>query len=362
MPTAPLSKPPTRRPDLANAEAGDLASEFKDITLHALVLARSAAAGDDPALHQRAASAALRAGRPAIAVRLAARAAEIAGVEQERNVATVMQRAAEIAVRAAPRASARAAEDFVRALVATVADVIQNGGPEAGDILALLLATPTRFVNGPRAGEEIRAIDIINAALGQIGNAGIDVVGRGSQVVGARRIPLIMGRDSVAALLAQVEAEGDPCEGCGAPRWTFAHDDDLGEFCASCGWPQAPAALESTKRRKTNRELRARVAELEATVADRDATIATRDKQIAAANGRVDLATRTANRLDRARRAVRFTRPEPGMLTLPSPAGLTIEQLLEEAQQAVALAQAGQVRAAEVAAEMTRRQLAEQGE
>lgn len=351
----PSEKP--HRPNADDTEVASLAADFKAPTLRALVLSRTANASDDFGLHREAARASIDARRPAAAARHAQRAVELAKNDEDERAALALLREARVAVDAAPRALARGCEQVV-AVLRDAINKIAAQGPEYGAfVTALLLADVGRAPRG-FTGEYNCALGLINEALHQGGGAGLEILHLGGGNVRARRIEQRGDKSSAAALLAQVEAEGEPCEYCGAPRWTFVQDDDLGEFCAGCGWPHHPAALEVTKRRKTNAELRQRIAELEAVTVEQQAAISTRDKQIASERGKAEAATRHAAGMTKRMRAVRFA-PQPGTPTLSAmlPKDATLDDLLAESRQALALARAANARIEQIAVELRQREV-----
>lgn len=264
---------------LMDRQAADLAAEFKAATLQALTAARVADADDTADAHLDAGRALLAAHRPAAAARHLARASELAGERPPAELESLTRQAAQAATVAA-RPRARSGTVFAQ----TYVEVLRE---HARDDLR------------PNLGPD--ALAVVNETLRRLG-AGHTVE---IEVRGERLIPrLNPGQPDKAARVVDQPADGYPCERCGAPRWTFTHDDDLGEFCSICAWPLAHVEdLAVTRRRRTNREQAARIVELEAALADRDRKLvdaAGRERQLEA---KVEKLKRPAQLMSRPRRA-----------------------------------------------------------
>ncbi len=316
-----------------------LADNAKLSTRRALLLGAKAAAEPHYKNVMAAAQAMLDAGRPAAARRWAA---EAVAIDSESTDAKALLREAQVTHDAAPRVRERGGEAVVAALVETL----------GGDLGRMFMIVREYG----EAGEEVTALDLLNRALAKVGGAGLDIRMDGDHVAHVRRITQRQDRVAAHTLLAQVDAEGAPCHGCGAPRWTFAHDPELGEFCGQCGWPLPASALDAGRRQKSVEELREETAALREQVAERDKTVATRDREIAAMQGRLDRVQRTATGLHRQQRAARFRGPiDATAVPTTIPADATIEELQDQARQALALAQAGRDRVDQIAVEIARR-------
>lgn len=280
----------------------------------------------------QAAQAMLDAGRPAAARRWAS---EACSIDSESVEAKQLHREAEAMLAAVPRARERGAETVVAALVATIGEAAV-----AGEDIPL----------GPRA------VELINKALAKVGGVGVDLHMDGDRVGGARRIVQRQDRVAMHAVLAEVDAGGAPCHGCGAPRWTFAHDPEIGEFCGQCGWPLPAEALDATRRQKSVEELREQVADLQGQLVVRDKSLEAAAREVTAMQGRLDRVQRTATGLQRQQRTARFRGPIDATAVPTSiPADATIAELQDQARQALALAQAGQARVEAIAVELARR-------
>lgn len=260
-------------------------TKFHDQTRKAAVLAANA--GDDPALLREAALAQLQARRPAHALRLAVRALELdPGPQSER-----VRREADNAVKAAPRAVARFGEAFAAALYELVFQA-RGHARELGQLLLTSIdCDPLEALVGAdltRDPGKVCAMDLINGTLARMGAGGLDLRGDASAMEGVRRTPLRTSKPGLVELLGRVEVEGAPCEACSAPRWTFAHDDDLGEFCGVCCWPLQASALEAGRRHATVEQLEAQVAELRETLAARDKLVERQTQQVAELEGKLE--------------------------------------------------------------------------
>lgn len=365
-PTTPTSPDPTPAPVVdphADTEVARLASSFQDRTVTAIALARVAEAGDDPTAHRRAARAALDAGRPAHARRLIARAQEL-DPDHPEHAAVV--RDADSECKAAGRAVARGGEIFCSELYSLLFQARAMGL----DVLLLSAQTTPELVelvgDIARKPGQVCGLDLLNLALARAGAGGIALepanggacrCGGACQwpdgvcySVGVRRIQQRGSKESTAALLAQVEAEGRPCDRCGAPRWSFAHDPDHGEFCAVCAWPLAPATLASHRRRCSHEQLEVRVRGLEA---ERDEAHEGRDAARAHALAQEGKVAKLGKKIEaEQRQRQQLVAGGAGQASL---AELTIEELQAAAAGATARAQASAAQVDVVAVEIARR-------
>lgn len=274
---------PDQNTPTTDAELATLARHHRAATTAAIHSSRAAAVDDTAAAHVRAADDNLAAGRPAAAVRHLTRAAELAPGEDF----STRNREASRAFEAAARPRARAAGIFVGVVI---------------DVIASRVKTQRDAGMAPAEGEDFgRAVEVVNVAAARLGsNQAIklqrDAEGWPIGVVEAGR----SDRAAAAAMSTQPD-DGHPCEWCGAPRWTFAHDDDAGEFCGVCGHPQTATALGETRRRLSMREQEQRIAELEAAVADRDGKLKIAAAELAREQGKVEKLKRTGGALARLR-------------------------------------------------------------
>ena len=273
------------------AELAALARSHRAATTAAIHSSRATAVDDTAAAHTRAADDNLAAGRPAAAIRHLARAAELAPGEDF----STRNREASRALEAASRPRARAAGIFVGVVI---------------DVIASRVKTQRDAGVAPAEGEDFgQAVEVVNVAAARLGaNQAIklqrDAEGWPIGVVEAAR----SDRAAAAAMSAQ-PGDGHPCEWCGAPRWTFAHDDDAGEFCAVCGHPQNATVLGETRRRLSMREQEQRIAGLEAQVADRDGRLKLAAAELSREQGKVEKLKRTGGALARLRGAGRGVGP-----------------------------------------------------
>lgn len=333
-PRPPLSPNRTALPSTITDVPGEvrLADNAKLSTRRALLLGAKAAAEPHYKNVMAAAQAMLDAGRPAAARRWAS---EACAIDSESAEAKHLHREAEAAHTAVPRARERGAEAVVAALVETIGESVAAGADIPLDDVV---------------------IELLNKALAKVGGVGLDLRKDNGHIIGARRIVQRQDRVATHAVLAEVDAGGAPCNGCGAPRWTFAHDPELGEFCGACGWPLPAEALDATRRQKSVEELREEVAGHLAQIEGLHKTVQARDKELTAMQGRIDRVQRTAHGLHKQQRAARFGRPiDTTAVPTSIPADATIAELQDQARQALALAQAGQARVEAIAVELARR-------
>lgn len=326
---------PTENPDqpaLTDAEVAALAIEHRAATQAALALHREAERLDTVDARMEAARAAILARRPAAAVRHLTRAGEIAGHDQPAEL-VALKREAEIAVRHAARPSARAGAVFLEALVTALnMDTAQDRATrvEPDFATATVLQLPSSTTSPP--ARSYTAVDIINHALERLGcPQRLRLVERGDGYLDALTEQGRADRVRAEALSAQPD-DGHPCEGCGAPRWTFAHDDDLGEHCGACGWPHPLGILGSARHRATARELAERAKTLETEVAGRDRKLAETRAELDKANGKIEKLKRPAQILSgrRGRQVV-----VPGMAPATIPEDASIDDLMAIARKAV---------------------------
>lgn len=279
--------------DPTDTEALELARDFRDLHLTARALARAAYEGDTVPDHLAAGKAALAAGLPAQARRHAALALEI---EPGSPGALKLKGEATEATQSARRAIAQQGSAFAAHLYPLLYRLRGEEG------LAALLLTPvvnpaleaqlgTDVIREPGS---VCALDLINAVLATMGAGGVEVRGDDHQIEGVSRIPLRASKAGAAELLAKVEAEGAPCENCGAPRWAFAADDDLGSYCSSCAWPHPIAALAQTRKRKTIAQLEADLAASQADLAAAKKATAAALEQVKGLEGKIAKLARTA--------------------------------------------------------------------
>jgi hypothetical protein len=279
--------------DPTDTEALALARDFRDLHLTARALVRAAYLGDTAPDHIAAGKAALAAGLPALAAREALLAQQL---DPGNPAALKLRSDATEATHAVRRAQAQQGSAFVAALYLLLYRLRAEEG------LAALLLTPV--VNPAlesqlgadivREPGSVCALDIISATLAGMGAGGIEIRGDDHQIEGITRCQLRGSKASAAELLAKIEAEGTPCENCGAPRWTFAADDDLGTYCSSCAWPHPVAALAQTRKRKTIAQLEADLAASQAeTAAAKKATAAALD-QVKGLEGKIAKLAHTA--------------------------------------------------------------------
>lgn len=298
---------------LQDREAADLAGEFKAATLQALHLSRAAEADDTLAAHMDAGRALIAAHRPAAAARHLARARELAGERPPAELEVMTRQAAQAATLAA-RPRARSGTVFVQTLV----EVLQE---HERDRVNLTLSSD--------------ALTVVNETARRLGSGHVlELVPRGEWL--HARLGVAQG-DKAARTVDQPD-DGYPCERCGAPRWTFTHDDDLGEFCSSCAWPLSDVeALAATRVRRTNRELSEQVKALQAEVADRDRRLAAAAAEKLQLEAKIDKLKRPAQIMSRPGRArVNLG----GALGQPRgssaiPADATLEQIQQVAAAAV---------------------------
>jgi hypothetical protein len=347
---------PIAAPDIAR-----LAAEFGDNTSRALALARVADQSESPADQLAAGEAALTARRPAAALRLAA----MAGQHNPDDPAVVRLRAnAERGLVEARRSRARAGEGFIRELLALVQAAIDAG---AGRTLGALLATNAEgtaldgLVVSRDGTAGVSALDIVNAVLSRLGSGGVALVAVGDNAdgfvaVGARRVELRVDRQPSVVELAEAAAvEGTACNGCGAPRYMQAHDDDLGEFCSVCAFPLAPEHLVKHRQRATVGTLTAELAEVRRE-RDRAATLAAeRAKTVEGLQGKIQKLTGQAQGERDRRIALVRAGSSPLEMLLADPT-TPIEDLQAAAAGAVERAQASAAQADRVAVEIARRQ------
>lgn len=279
--------------DPTDTEALQLARDFRDLHLTARALSRAAYLGDTAPDHIAAGKAALAAGLPALATREAFAAQQL---DPGNPAALKLRSDATEATAAVRRAQAQQGSAFAAALYLLIFRLRAEEG------LASLLLTPV--VNPAlesqlgadlvREPGSVCALDLINATLAVMGAGGLEVRGDDHQIEGVTRCQLRASKAGTAELLARIEAEGTPCENCGAPRWTFAADDDLGSYCSSCAWPHPVAALAQTRKRKSIAQLEADLAASQAeTAAAKKATAAALD-QVKGLEGKIAKLARTA--------------------------------------------------------------------
>lgn len=279
--------------DPTDAEALQLARDFRDLHITARALARAAYLGDTAPEHLAAGKAALAAGLPALAAREALLAQQI---DPGNPAALKLRSDATEATHAVRRAQAQQGSAFAAALYLLLYRLRAEEG------LASLLLTPAvnPALEAQLGADLIRepgsvcALDIINATLAVMGAGGLEIRGDDHKIEGITRCQIRGSKASAAEQLARIEAEGTPCENCGAPRWTFAADDDLGTYCSSCAWPHPVAALAQTRKRKTIAQLEADLAASQAeTAAAKKATAAAAD-QVKGLEGKIAKLARTA--------------------------------------------------------------------
>lgn len=352
-PTSPSTTAPARTPDKgppidphADTEVARLASAFGERTVTARTLARLAEDGDDPDAHRRAARAALDAGRPAHARRLVARALELEPGDPE---TTNLARAAELGMKDASRAATRGGEMFAAELYQLLY--------QARDHLGLLLLTATadpalvELVGDiGRDPDQVCGIDLVNLALSRVGAGGLGLYTDASGKVGVRRIQQKGSKDSTAALLARVEAEGTPCGSCGAPRWSFAVDEDHGEYCATCAWPLGAQAMAGHRRRRSNEQLQAALAGAEEARTAAEKGKAAAELAVKSLEGKIAKLTQTVEKEQQHRRHL-----IAGGVGQASLAELSVEELAAAARGAAERATASASQADAVAVEIARR-------
>jgi hypothetical protein len=308
---------PTPTPDveidarsLYDREAAKLAGEFQATTLAALAAVRVAAVDDTLAAHMDAGRGLLAAHRPAAAARHLARARELAGDRPPAELEVMTRQAAQAATLAA-RPRARSGTVFVQTLV----EVLQEHERD-------------RALSSD-------ALTVVNETARRLGSGHVlELVPRGEWL--HARLGVAQG-DKAARTVDQPD-DGYPCERCGAPRWTFTHDDDLGEFCSSCAWPLSDVeALAATRIRRTNRELSEQVKALQAEVADRDRRLAAAAAEKLQLEAKIDKLKRPAQIMSRPGRARVNLGGALGQPRVSSaiPADATLEQIQQVAAAAV---------------------------
>lgn len=357
---------PDRNPDATpaastgDAEIARLAAEFGDHTHKALALARVAADSESPADQRAAGRAMLDARRPAAARRLAALALQ---ADPDSAEGQALLRDAERGLTEARRSRARTGEDFIRETLALVRAAVDAG---AGRALGVLLRTNVEApeLDGlvvSRDGEAgVSALDFVNAVLARLGAGGLALVGRegsdGFVATGARRVELRVDRQpTVLELVAAASADGAACNGCGAPRFMVAHDDDLGEFCSVCAYPLAPEHLAMHKQRATVGSLTAELVEVKR---DRDrhaALAAEARKQVEGLEGKIGKLAKQVD-IEKGRRLQLIAAGKTPIDRLLADPNATVEELKAAAAGAAGQAQASADVAARVAVEISRRE------
>lgn len=333
--------------DPTDTEALALARDFRDLFTTARALARAAYLEDTASAYVAAGKASLDAGLPAQALRQATQAL---GIDPGHTVADMLRRTAVEAIQATRRAQAQQGSAFAAALYQMLFRVRVEEG------LAEMLLTPV--VNPAleaqlgadivRETGSVCALDIINATLAAMGAGGVAVRMVGGTVFAITRCQLRASKAGAAECLAKVTAEGSPCESCGAPRWTFAQDDDLGSYCSSCAWPHPVAALNTTRKRKSIAELEAALAASRTETAEANKRTEAALAQVKGMEGKINKLTKTVQGEADARRRLM----QGGSVAVED---LSLEDLHAAAQGAAAQAQAGADRVAELAVRIAKK-------
>lgn len=333
------------------------AAEFQDDTARALALARRAEDGDDPAAHREAAAAALAAGRPAHALRLTARANQL---DPDNEAGKAGALAAERALVAAARSSTRAGEAATRVFIELVNACIAAGGGKALDLLLLTeIESPELdpMLANWRDGESVTAIDFINAALARLGSGGIRLIerpGDGGEVVEARRVEIRAGRQPSIHEMLELTSAGAACQRCGAPRWTFTHDDDHGEYCAVCAFPLDLGVLSQHRRRATAEGLQRELEEHKGRADAAERKVEQHQRQVASLSGKIEnLGAAVQKEREHRHRLIGAGRvPVDALVSDPAS---TVEDLRAAASGAAARAAASAAQADALALEIARR-------
>lgn len=347
----------TTTPDPAAGRAGptdvehrQLAEKHRDLHTAAILASRKAAEVGDGATHLDASRTALAAGRYGAALRHASLAQQLEPESREVETAVRTASSALVKMRAV---QGRAASLVARRLAVKLAALSTH--PLLGLLTQPLQnrGTETEIPDSIRRAGGVCLLDVINAALAELGDLGlrVDATDAGFTV---RTAQLRTERPPTpAAIAASLPDDGAPCDVCGAPRWTFEPDEEHGPFCGFCGAPFQHMDLTEHRRRPRVADLEAKVAAAEA---ERDAAKAeTRKAQtdLATARGTIGKLQGTANRLLRlggrgrvSGGAARAVVPDLAELAKIGE-GSTIEEMqaaatvaLTGAQQALELAQA----------------------
>jgi hypothetical protein len=267
-----------------------------------------------------------------------------------RLAAEKLRRDAGEAIQATRRAQAQQGSAFAAALYQMLFRLRVEEG-----LADLLLEPVVNSALGAQLGADILrepdsvcALDLINATLATMGAGGVEVRMVGGTVFSITRCQLRASKAGAAESIARVTAEGSPCESCGAPRWTFAQHDDLGNYCSNCAWPHPIAALNTTRKRKSIAELEAALAASRAETAEANKRTEAALAQVKGMEGKISKLTKTVQGETDARRRLM----QGGSVAIED---LSVEDLHAQAQGAAAQAQASAARVAELAVRIAKK-------
>lgn len=318
----PESQTADTQPDLATA-----AAEYRADNLRLRLLIDRAREVDDAASHAELARFALAMRRPALALRHARIAADLA----PENASLVgLRKDAERLRHDVVRPHARGAELFVQALL----DTIRETGPVEADAIP---------------------IETLNAALRKMSHQHGPALARDSQ--GRLRRRWQPGDPSVLEKALAEAHPGQPCGGCGAPRWLFVSGRvGASETCSVCGWPEPADRTPEAVQVKNHRQLRNQLDNLEAELAKARAERDAARSECKARDAKIERQGRTLAGLRRRPQTFARAGQAPSLEAAKTMAELDMDQLVDIAREGAALAAAALKNVEAAATEARRRQ------